>query len=940
MIDLSGEWQFALDREDVGVAAGWHSRDLAETLHLPGSLQAQGFGDEVRVDTPWVGGIFDGDWFVQERYAPYRQAGNIKVPFWLQPEKYYAGVTWYRRAIAIPAEWNGLRVELTLERVHWGSRVWVDGREVESGDRGNESLSTSHVYDLGVLEAGPHALALRVDNRILYNVGPNSHSVSDHTQTNWNGVVGEIALRALPPVAISRFVLSPAPVDGGFALELTITDSRSQALVSEAITLSLHARLQNAGGLVSGANSTRRIALSGVESRFELSLPLGDAVRYWDEHDPALYEVTAQLTVENAGGTMTSEVSRVGGLRSVAVEGRRILVNGSPIYLRGTLECCIFPLTGFPATDPASWQRIMRICQEHGLNHMRFHSWCPPEAAFQAADEAGVYLQVECASWANLGSALGEGDPIDNWLYREGERIVSTYGHHPSFLLMAYGNEPGVKHFEAYLAEWVRYWKERDPARLHTSGAGWPALPENDYHCLPKARIQQWGEQLNSRINALPPETTTTYAADVEEFDRPLISHEVGQWCVYPDFDEIGKYTGVLRARNFEIFRDFLEAAHMGDQAYDFLLASGKLQALCYKEEIEALIRTRELAGFQLLDLHDFPGQGTALVGVLDPFWDEKPYIHAAAFRRFCAPIVPLALLGKRYWRTGELFIALAQVAHWGSVDFAAAHIGWRIEDQDGAIVAQGALPRQEVVRGGVRDVGEIRAPLADLTPARKYTLFLTIEEAGVENDWNFWLFADTLETTPAEGVRVTSMLDEDALAHLRTGGSVLLTLAAEQVNAQSQIGFSSVFWNTSWTKAQGQETNWPQGQAPHTLGILCDPEHPLFANFPAEYHSNWQWWEMIHGAAAMTLNALPPEVRPIVQPIDTWFEARRLGLLLEAQVEGGRLMVCSMDIESALEQRIVARQMRYALLEYMAKAEYAPLPVLTLDEVRTLFVE
>lgn len=937
MIDLSGTWQFALDRDDVGIEEAWFNLDLPNPLQLPGSLQEQGFGDEITVETPWVGSVFDDDWFTQERYAPYRQPGNIKVPFWLQPQKYYTGVAWYRRTFEIPAEWSGVATELTLERTHWGTRVWIDGHEVGNGNHGAESLSAPHVYNLGVLSAGTHILSLRVDNRMLFNVGPNAHSVSDHTQTNWNGIVGEIALRTLDPVRISRVEISPQPVDGAVALTLTILDERIDGAAIESATLAITATMLNALPLSVIPLLVSPVDITERETKVELAVPLGDEIQLWDEYNPVLYALTFTLSIEADGLSSASQTTRVTGFRSASVEGRRILVNGKPIYLRGTLECCIFPLTGYPATDLASWQRIFRICQEHGLNHVRFHSWCPPEAAFVAADAAGVYLQVECASWANLGSALGEGDPVDQWLYREGDRIVSAYGHHPSFLLMAYGNEPGVKHFEKYLAEWVAFWKQRDPARLHTSGAGWPALPENDFHCLPEARIQQWGDQLNSRINALPPETTTAYSADALAFDRPLISHEVGQWCVYPDFDEIAKYTGVLRAHNFEIFRDFLNAAHMGDQARDFLLASGKLQALCYKEEIEALLRTADLAGFQLLDLHDFPGQGTALIGVLDPFWDEKPYIHAAAFKRFCAPVVPLVRLPKRYWRSGEELVAQAQVAHWGAADLFNAHTAWRIENGDGAIVAQGSLPGQMIQRGGVRDLGEIRVPLANLTTAQKYTLFVAIEEAGVENDWDIWLFADTQETSPPSAVQITSLLDETTLATLRAGGSVLLALPAEQVNATSVLGFSSAFWNTSWTRASGQEQNWPNGQAPHTLGILCNPAHPLFAHFPTEYHSNWQWWELIHGAAAMTLTDLPPDFRPIVQPIDTWFEARRLGLLLEAQVEGGKLIVCSMDIHSALDERLVARQMRHAMLQYMQSEDFAPRHSLTLDEVRSL---
>ena len=110
----------------------------------------------------------------------------------------------------------------------------------------------------------------------------------------------------------------------------------------------------------------------------------------------------------------------------------------------------------------------------------------------------------------------------------------------------------------------------------------------------------------------------------------PAVVHEMGQWCVYPNFDEVRKYTGPLKPKNFDIFHDSLAEHGMLDQWRDFLRASGKLQALCYKEEIEAALRTPGIGGFELLDLHDFPGQGTALVGVLDPFWESKGYITPA----------------------------------------------------------------------------------------------------------------------------------------------------------------------------------------------------------------------------------------------------------------------------------------------------------------------
>jgi hypothetical protein len=365
----------------------------------------------------------------------------------------------------------------------------------------------------------------------------------------------------------------------------------------------------------------------------------------------------------------------------------------------------------------------------------------------------------------------------------------------------------------------------------------------------------------------------------------------------------------------------------MGDQAHDFLMASGKLQTLCYKEDIEAALRTPGFAGFQLLDLHDFPGQGTALVGVLDPFWDPKGYVTAAEYRRFCNSTVPLARMPKRYWRTSETFTADVDIAHFGPAPLDGVTARWKLVDDAGAAVAGGALPPATIAIGNGQRLGAVAVGLGGLRSARKYTLAVALEGTEFENDWDIWVFADYLDTTAPGDILIVERLDEAALARLGDGGKVLLMPQAAEVRAESTIGFSSVFWNTAWTG----------GQAPHTLGILCDPGHPALADFPTEYHSNWQWWELIHGSAAMVMDHLPRGPRPLVQPIDTWFENRRLGLLFEAQVAGGALLVCSMDLRSDLDNRLVARQLRHSLLRYMSGEQFRPREIVEVDAIRGL---
>ena len=918
-ISLAGRWAFRLDPEDEGIDGQWYRQELPDAIQLPGSLQEQGFGHDVTVDTQWIGGITDRSWFESPRYAPYRKAGNVKVPFWLQPEKHYVGATWYQRQLTIPEAWQGKRILLSLERCHWGTTVWADDKKVGT----DNSLSTSHVYDL-TFGTWPKRITIQVDNRMLVGVGVNAHSVTDHTQSSWNGIVGAIEVQATDRVWINDLQVFPDVSAKSAKVRLQIGNLTGS---SGAGTLTLDAVAYNSDTPHDPPAVRFPVQFSPeTRSSVELVYPLGDDCRLWDEFQPALYRIRADLSSTTREMQHHATRTVTCGMREFLTNGTQFAVNDRRVFLRGTLECAVFPLTGYPPADTDEWRRIIRRCKAHGLNHIRFHSWCPPRAAFMAADELGFYFQVECAAWANQGSSIGDGRPVDQWIRDEGDRILREYGNHPSFVMLAYGNEPGGKNQKQYLGDLVNSWKQKDPRRLYTSGAGWPIIPESQFHNIPQPRIQAWGAGLTSRINSRPPETQTDYRNLIAQYDVPVVSHEIGQWCVYPNFDEIAKYTGVLKPKNFEVFRDFLAANHMLDQARIFLMASGKLQTLCYKEEIESALRTPGFGGFQLLDLHDFPGQGTALVGVLDPFWDSKPYVAPAEFRRFCDLTVPLARLEKRVWTSSDTFAAHVEISHFGPSDLDNASVTWTLLNESKQPLASGRFAPTTIVTGQLNAIGELKTVLSHVAAAQKLKLIVTIQDTPFENDWDIWVYPSEPVTASPDDIVVSQDLDERTLGALKAGGKVLLLVSPDRVRTDVVIGFSSIFWNTAWTR----------NQAPHTLGILCDPKHPALAGFPTEYHSNWQWWELISRSAAMPLEGFPPDMRPVVQPIDTWFHNRRLGLVFEAEVAGGRLLVCSIDLSHDLDQRPAAKQMRDSLLRYMAGNQFQPRHRVTLQQIRS----
>jgi hypothetical protein len=896
VLSLDGNWRFQLDRTDAGLVENWATNKLSGRIHLPGSLPGQGLGDDVTTNTPWVGQIVDRSFFTAPEFEKYRQPGKVKLPFWLTPEKYYAGAAWFQREVTIPKSWTNKRLVLTLERPHWETRVWVDGKIFGT----NDSLGTPHEYDLGQLAPGKHTLTIRVDNRVVVDIGVNSHSISDHTQGDWNGIVGELSLRATPLVWIADLQVYPHIA----SKSVTVTGSVGSApglAGQNGVVFNVDGKLLQSVVVNWGTNG----------SRFTCEIPLGSQASLWDEFHPAVMHLTAKLG--------DSERSTTFGLREIATQGTQFTVNGRKTFFRGTLECCVFPQTGHPPTDTNAWKRIIGIAKAHGLNLIRFHSWCPPEAAFAAADELGFYFQVEAGSWANQGAALGAGRPVDAWVYAETERILKTYGNHPSFVLMAYGNEPGGKNQNAFLADYVDHFKALDARRLWTSASGWPQLPANQFDVTPRPRVQQWGAGLKSHLNALPPETETDYRDFIAKRSVPVISHEIGQWCAYPDFAEIKKYSGYLKPRNFEIFRDSLAANHMGDEAEWFLFASGKLQALCYKEEIESALRTPGMGGFELLGLTDFPGQGTAPVGVLDAFWDGKGYISATEFNRFCNAVVPLARLPKRVFTTDESLTADLEVANFGADMLTNATPYCRLVAEDGRVLATQIFDRRDLpVDSGIR-LGGVNFSLKNVPAPARYKLVAGFSGTKIRNDWDVWVYPAHAAPQKPEEVATFHELNAAALAVLDSGGTVLWLVPPQKVRAIADspviLGFSSIFWNTAWTKRQ----------PPTTLGILCDARDPLFAGFPTDNFSNWQWWYLIHNAQPMVLDDFPAGLRPVVQVIDDWTTNHKLALAFEAKVRQGKLFVCSVDLESGLENDPVRRQFRASLLDYLASPKFEP---------------
>lgn len=879
VIPLEGEWRFGLDRKDVGAGEKWFARSLPEKIRLPGILQAQGYGDPVTKETPWVMSLYDRNWAERDEYKAFAKSGEVKVPFLSQPVRHYLGVAWYQRDIEIPAQAAGQRGVIYLERSRWKSSAWLDDVELGSQD----SLVAPHEFDAGLLKPGRHRLTLRIDNRMILPYRPDSHAVSDSEGSTWNGVVGKMELRTSSPVWIDE-----ARVDGDpFKKEARI-DVRIGNVTGKA-----------GKGTVSVGDVRTEIAWDEKGGRGSVVVPM-PAAKAWDEFAPELQRLTVKLSGEGAGDAR--EVAF--GLRKFTTSGVEFTINGRLTQLRGTHDGGGFPLTGYPPMDVASWKKILGTCKEWGINHLRFHSWCPPEAAFTAADELGIYMQPEPGMW----NEFSKNSAITKMLYQETGRMIRAYGNHPSFVMVSPSNEPKGR-WQDVLGEWVKFWRSEDPRRLWTTGTGWAILDKPgptdllDFH----ATHRFGGNLMRGNTGWFGKD----YSASTRGIDKPVVTHELGQWCAYPDFDVIRKFTGFLQPGNYGIFKESARLNGVLDRDKAFAMASGKLQTACYKEEIEANMRTPGLGGFQLLDLHDYMGQGTALVGLLDPFWEEKGYVTAAEFRKFCAATVPLARFRTRVFTDRDKFEIPVEISHYGQSPIKAA-ARWKILGAGGKLLLEGTFEEKEILLGKGTVLGTVNADLSKImAPAR---CRLEVSGPGFLNDWNFWVYPAAGEPDAPVGVEIHREWTLAAKA-LADGKRVLfLPAAADLAWNCPPLDRIPLFWNRQ------MNPGWSR-----MLGMTVEDKHPALGGFPSQDFGDWQWIDLVGRNRAMNLVGLPPALQPIVQPVDDWNRNWKLGLLFEAKVGKGRLMACSIDIEKDLGKRPVARQFRRSVLDYMASGAFEP---------------
>lgn len=852
-IDLSGQWQVKLDAEKQETMP----QAYPETMMLPGTTSAAGLGMP----------------------NPAKETGCLTDAY------RFEGAAWFMRTFTA-GNWTGEQTMLTLERTR-KSTVYLDGRPIGH----QESLCTPHRYFLPPVHAGEHTLVIRVDNTDYPTRG--GHLTSPDTQSNWNGITGEISL------TVAHTLLT----------DLTVRPDLRRGC------LRVH------GHIIGAPDGVAGIVLPGQMEHLlpyrrgvlDGECPLKGNEAFWDEAHPEIHTISIDLDGDVYETTF--------GLRDVRTLGRRLLINGRETFLRGKVDNLLYPKTGYTPTDVASWMTILGIAKEYGINHYRYHTACPPDAAFTAADLLGVYMAPELPFWGTVAEEGEEGydERERDFLFQEGFRILREYGHHPSFLWLSLGNE--LWGSKDVLNRMMRAYREADDTKLYSSGAnnyqfvpdvldeenvfvgvrlGRERLIRGSYAMCdaPQGIVQMTAPESASNYDAsIVPETLgqsgeagkvqIQYGTGVKEVDAqsadalipdvPVISHEVGQYVFYPDFSEIPRYTGPLKPRNIEAMRENLERAGLYGEHEAFFRQTGHLAVDCYKREIETLLRSREVSGFQLLDLQDYTGQGTALVGVLNAMMENKGLISAEEWREFCAGTVVLGEFASFTGMMGEDIRFDVQISE---CDPEKQHTCIRCTLMDGERELYACDVTPGARQGRLTDAVSVTFPAECYRDAMQeritgLTVVLTLAD-GTRNHYPIWLIPPVDIRITREGIEKDGRMVAFVSAEEKADGAAIVVPSAE---GQLPAEYCTDFWCYPMFRSISESMGKPVPVG--TMGLSIDTASPLLKRFAQEDYTTPAWYAILQTAH---VKRLPADIRPAVQMIDNTERCARLGILYQQE--------------------------------------------------------
>lgn len=952
---LKGKWHVVLEDGTTG------------QMDLPGTLDENGIGHRDVGANQWhpdavlgnAAGEIDKDAPIATRFTRRHT---------------YEGEARISRKITVP-DYGTDRLFVLAERAR-ALRLLVDGEACSVFRQG--TLSTPYIFELTGAAPGEHEFTFLSDNSypgmpkaaIYY-----SSAATDETQTNWNGILGECSMYTRPQNFIDSLRVYPRAVKkeeknkaGGYVLDVCVELAPGAKKVYKDAKIILQSEALAAGELEDTQTLTEIISYSGeglaeagtdkeenpktMEIWFR-DLPLRENVKLWDEDEGNLYEMAVTLdngmSAEDKGGS-TAECRTRFGIRSFGDNGSgRLALNGRAIFLRGEANCAEYPETGHPPMTIPEWKEMLLKYRSYGINFVRFHSHCEPEAAFAAADELGMLLQPELSHW-DPKDAFGT---EESYRYYRAELVdlLKTYANHPSFVMLTLGNELQAQdEGRERMRELVRTAKRMDPTRLYANGSNAfygeeGCDPESDFYTSQSCKdvvIRGTFSGMRGYLNENYPSADRTYdeaMAEIrKEYQKPVFSFEVGQFEVLPDFEELESFHGISDPVNLKLIKKRVEERGLLPTWEKYVEATGELSRLAYREEIEAAMRTRELSGISLLGLQDFPGQGTALVGMMNSHLEPKPYDFARPerFREFFQECRILVKLPHYTYEAGERLIAEVEAANFGKRNiegvFCWTLAGKKSVSENGncepaeiksknTVIATGEDTEITICRpGSYTEVGSLDIPLDFVEKNTALTLKVRIGDSI--SAYPIWVYRKTTPVCP-ENVYETRAFDVKTREILQNGGRVYLSPDADKESLPNSIKtqFTTDFWSVGTFADQ-------EGG----MGQLIDTEHPIFKEFPTDFHTDWQWWIMATKRAVI----LPHPMKTIITEMDSYAFLRPMAQMIEFRCLKGKVLLSTMELHKS-QQYPEVRALQASIYTYLSGENFEPAEEITEEELSML---
>lgn len=952
---LNGKWHVVLEDGTTG------------QMDLPGTLDENGIGHRDVGANQWhpdavlgnAAGEIDKDAPIATRFTRRHT---------------YEGEARISRKITVP-DYGTDRLFVLAERAR-ALRLLVDGEACAVFRQG--TLSTPYIFELTGAAPGEHEFTFLSDNSypgmpkaaIYY-----SSAATDETQTNWNGILGECSMYTRPQNFIDSLRVYPRAVKkeeknkaGGYVLDVCVELAPGAKKVYKDAKIILQSEALAAGELEDTQTLTEIISYSGeglaeagtdkeenpktMEIWFR-DLPLRENVKLWDEDEGNLYEMAVTLdngmSAEDKGGS-TAECRTRFGIRSFGDNGSgRLALNGRAIFLRGEANCAEYPETGHPPMTIPEWKEMLLKYRSYGINFVRFHSHCEPEAAFAAADELGMLLQPELSHW-DPKDAFGT---EESYRYYRAELVdlLKTYANHPSFVMLTLGNELQAQdEGRERMRELVRTAKRMDPTRLYANGSNAfygeeGCDPESDFYTSQSCKdvvIRGTFSGMRGYLNENYPSADRTYdeaMAEIrKEYQKPVFSFEVGQFEVLPDFEELESFHGISDPVNLKLIKKRVEERGLLPTWEKYVEATGELSRLAYREEIEAAMRTRELSGISLLGLQDFPGQGTALVGMMNSHLEPKPYDFARPerFREFFQECRILVKLPHYTYEAGERLIAEVEAANFGKENiegvFCWTLAGKKSVSENGncepaeiksknTVIATGEDTEITICRpGSYTEVGSLDIPLDFVEKNTALTLKVRIGDSI--SAYPIWVYRKTTPVCP-ENVYETRAFDMKTREILQNGGRVYLSPDADKESLPNSIKtqFTTDFWSVGTFADQ-------EGG----MGQLIDTEHPIFKEFTTDFHTDWQWWIMATKRAVI----LPHPMKTIITEMDSYAFLRPMAQMIEFRCLKGKVLLSTMELHKS-QQYPEVRALQASIYTYLSGENFEPAEEITEEELSML---